>query len=254
MEINTTFARYAPKNQWLSKQESFTRFIGYTGILGVDVETVSLDDKTLLGASFAISPDESYWFNIHSDLFPWHILEDPTRVKIFHNCGFDIGALEAHRPGLKVLNYHDSCLAAQVVGLPGKLALLCLELFGRPVRNIKELLTSKDMTMADVPEEKVAERCCIDARDCLEAWYHIEGMAGVPREALELEEGFLPYAMGIEGRGMRIDKEAIRKHRATLERRHSFLKTYCQTEWGFNPGSSQQFAAFLDTLGIKYPN
>ena len=106
------------------------RLLAFNGMIGCDVETVSLDDRTPLGAAFAISPKESYYFPIDSPEFPWSKLRNPNIPIVFHNSSFDIQVLQTYS-GYTVTNALDSCIAAQLIGLPPKLSDLCEYLFDR---------------------------------------------------------------------------------------------------------------------------
>ncbi len=225
-----------------------SRLFDYKGNIGCDVETVSLEDRTPLGAGFAISPDESFYFSIDSHLFPWQLLRNPNVSIIFHNSGFDVKILEDFS-GFTLTNIHDSCVAANLLGLPARLADLCFELFGRTPRRITDLIgTGKDqITMRDVPEWKVAERGCLDAQDALEAWEYLIDM--VPVKALDLETRILPVTLDIERRGMYINKEKVNIHRRKLERDATYYRTICEGVHGFSPGSSLQLGAALEAKG-----
>lgn len=236
------------------------KLYAYRGPIGCDVETISLEDRTPLGAAFAISPTESFYFKMDHPLFPWSKLADPGIEIIFHNSGFDIDILEMYRwrQQLKhkhdevVTNYKDSLIAAQLAGLPNKLGELCQELFDRQVRPISDLIGEPPnvITMDKVPFEKVAERGCRDAQDCLEVWLHIHST--LPQRALDLETRVLPVAINMQRKGIRIDRGAVSEHRLRLERKAVFLKTICEGK-GFNPGSSMQLAAQLESQGYKVP-
>lgn len=221
----------------------------FKGDIGCDVETVSLEDRTPIGAAFAIGPNDSWFFTIDSVWFPWFLLHDPRQKIVFHNAGFDVRILEdyADKP---LTNNVDSCIAAQLIGLPAKLSELCFVLFGRTPRNIEDLIgKGKDqVTMLDVPIEKVAERGCMDAEDALEAWQALEHR--VPVLAMDLETRFMPVALNIERKGIKIDIGKVHEHRVRLERDLIFFRMIAEG-MGFNPGSSLQLAAMLEADGYK---
>ena len=227
------------------------RFYNYHGPVGCDVETVSLDDRTPLGAAFAISPSESFYFEINSPIFPWGILKDPSKEIIFHNAGFDIQVLEDWS-GDAVTNVGDSCLLAMLLGFPGKLSQIVEILYGREPRLITDLIgTGKEqVTMAEVPVEKVAERGCLDAQEALEVWKHLHREYSIPERALDLETRFLPVALQIQKTGIRIDKEKVHQHRLDLDRKLTFYRMVAEGI-GFNPGSSQQLAIALEERGYR---
>ena len=222
---------------------NFLNRLGSSRIIGVDVETPSLEDTSLIGAGFAFSPNESYWFDADHPMFPWYVLSDPKWVKVFHNSKFDLESLREYNPA-PLNNVVDSCTLAGVLGLPPKLSSLCLKLFGREERLITDILP-KGKTMLDLPRETVAERACLDAQDALEAWWYMIGNYYVPAEALNLELEFLPAAMDIEDRGIRLDLEAVDRHHRELNGKLQMLRARAQRAYGFNPGSTNQIAAFM---------
>ena len=147
--------------------------INWRGPIGCDVETVSLDDRTPLGAAFAIDHKTAVYFHIQSPMFPWQLLENPSNHVVFHNYQFDVEILNRYNPnGKQVTSYLDSCIAGQLLGLPARLSELSEILFSKPQRPISDLIgKGKDaIGMDKVPFDKVAERGCLDAIDCLEAW------------------------------------------------------------------------------------
>lgn len=244
------FAYLGPQ---LENTRIITKLYDWNGPIGCDVETVSLEDTRPIGVSFAINPGEGWYFSIDSPLLPWHKLQNPGIPIIFHNFGFDVPVLEGYKHGLTVTNILDSCIAAKLLGLPAKLSELCWVLFDRVPRPISDLIgTGKDqITMDQVPEDKVAERAIQDARDCLEAWEYLKDK--VPPKALDLEIRVMPVALDMQARGIRIDRQRVHEHRQRLEKEFNYLRTICEGIWGFSPGSSMQLAASLEADGYKVP-
>jgi len=234
-----------------------TRLYDHKGKLGCDVETVSLIDRRPLGVSFAINAKEGFYFPINSPLLPWHFLKDPNVMIVFHNYGFDIPVLEKYMArwvgGGTVTNVVDSCIAAKLLGLPARLSDLCTKLFGYKSRSITDLIGSgaSQITMAEAPQEKVAERAILDARNCLEAWDYLGATGEIPKKALALETRVMPVGTEIQKRGMRVDKQAVSEHRQRLQKEWAYMKALCEGLWGFNPGSSNQLAASLEADGYK---
>ena len=227
-----------------------TRLLDYRGPIGCDVETVSIEDRRPLGLGFAISPNDSFYFPIDSPFLPWRILEDPSIPIIFHNSAFDVNVLESYRQGFKLGGVEDTCIAALLLGLPGKLSELCLKLFGRPERPISELIgTGKSaITMDKVDPAKVAERACLDSIDALDCLTYLKDK--IPAEAYKLEMDLLPVIVPMENKGIRIDKKVVDEHMDRLNREVTYLRMICEGA-GFNPGSSLQLAAVLEAKGYK---
>ena len=242
------YAYYGKGHQ--SDYSLILRLLDYRGPIGCDVETVSIEDRRPLGLGFAISPDDSFYFPIDSPLLPWNMLADPSIPIIFHNSAFDVNVLETYRSGFKLGGVDDTCIAALLLGLPGKLSTLCLELFARPERPITDLIGSgvNQITMDKVDPAKVAERACLDSIDALDAWNYLKDK--IPQEAYKLEMDILPDVVKMENRGIRIDKTAVQEHMDRLNREATYLRMICEGE-GFNPGSSKQLAAVLEAKGYK---
>jgi DNA polymerase-1 len=105
--------------------------------------------------------------------------------------------------------------------------------------------------MAEVPVDRVAERCNLDAIDCLEAWLKIESI--IPKKAFDLEMRFLPVANKIQSLGIPIDRAAVHAHRTRLETEYNYMKMISEGSLGFNPGSTIQLAAILEGQGYVVP-
>ena len=226
-----------------------------SGEVGVDIETVSLDDRRPLCIAIATTRDEAFYYPIDSPFLPWHILKNPTITKVFHNGHFDLGVLDAYR-GVSVENVQDTIIAAQLLGLPPALATLAFSLFGTQWKSITDLLGPKgkdQKTMDELPEEDVAIKCAYDARYTLAIWQTVK--SAIPRAAFDLEMRLMPVLMAIERRGMRVDIERLKKHKERVEKEVSYYRNTARG-FGFNPGSSPQLAAVLESRGwrIKYNN
>ena len=232
------------------------KFLSYNGPIGADVETPNLVDRRHLGTAFAINPDESFYFPYDSPIYPWNKLANPNIPIIFHNNGFDVPILEEH--GKRVYNkdfvitsVEYSCSMAQCLGMPPRLSTLCQVMFGREPRNIEDLIgpSGKDQkSMDEIPEGLIAERACLDAQDCLEFWINL--IHKVPKKAYDLEVRFAPVARKIKERGIRIDLEAVHKHRVKLETDLTYWKIKGES-MGFNAGSTYQLAQVLESQGYK---
>lgn len=217
------------------------------GELGVDVETISLEDRTPLCIAFAPNPDEAFYFPIDSPLMPKHLLSNPNIVKIFHNGHFDLAILES-RLGT-VAPIYDTVIAAQLLGLPASLNDLSISITGKPLITIESLIGKRgknQLTMRDIPEAKIAEKCCQDAMVTLGVWHHLR--ASVPWDAFFVEMTMLPILIRMESIGLRIDVKRLMLHKVAVEKETAFYIGIC-SGLGFNPGSSKQVAAILQGRG-----
>jgi DNA polymerase-1 len=222
-----------------------------SGEIGVDIETVSLEDRTPLCIAISPNKDEAFYYPIDSAYLPWHILNNPNVVKIFHNGHFDLSVLYTYR-GISIPNVKDTIIAAQLLGLPPALAPLAYELLNAKWESIEDLIGKgkNALSMRDVPEEKMAQKCANDARHTLGVWQILKD--SVPQQAFELEMQLMPVLMDIEQRGMRINIEQLLKHRERISKKVNYYKGIAES-YGFNPGSSLQLAKILQDRGHLVP-
>jgi DNA polymerase-1 len=244
------------------------------GEVGVDIETVSLEDRTPIGIAFAPNPEEAFYFPMESPALPWHILTDTRVTKIFHNGHFDVNILNAYK-GIKVSNIQDTIIAGNVLGLPNSLRELSLALFNSlppEWKTIDSLLdTYKVKSMLDLPVAEVATKCCFDARYAIKCWLKLKNK--IPQKAYTNEMALMPVLANIEQRGMRIDVDRLLAHKVEIETRLEHFNIIGES-WGVNFGSNLDVADALmdegytvqhkiatgnpvlskETLEQKYPN
>jgi len=246
-----TFGYYGPTLN--PSPDMLLKLLDYRGDLGIDIETVSLVDRTPICLAMAISPREAFYFPIDSPMLPWQKLLDPGIRKVFHNASFDVTILERSK-GTRVENYVDTIVAAHILGLPPKLTMLA-EILSLPIPpNIEDLIGQrgqKQLRMVDVPEENRAEKCARDAEAALAVWEKLEDL--IPMEAFNLDMALLPVLGEMEQRGIRVDVLKLEEHKQRLTKEVGFYKQIAKG-YGFNPGSSMQVAYVLGSRGhpIKY--
>ena len=224
--------------------------------IAVDVETVSLDDRSLIGISFTPNAYESFYFPFNPDSnyqFIKDVLSNPAVVKIFHNGHFDIRLLE-DLYGIQIQNVLDTMTIAQLIGHQAlSLAALALYYFNIQLPTIEELLGKKgkkQKTMLDIDESLVADKCCWDT---LYTWYLYHQMeSSCPKDALDLEMRYQPVIMDIERRGMLVDRERLLEHKTRIQKSKDYYRMVCEG-MGFNPGSSEQVAGALQRKMHKIP-
>ena len=241
---------------YLGKRHAHAGIVGdllaHTGPVAVDIETVSLEDRTIIGVGFGTDPDNAYFIRRDSPLIPVRMLEDPHILKIFHNSEFDVPSLESHY-NIKINNFTDTLVAARVMGYPPRLSSLTEWMFGRTPMEIKELLAKYNATdMLGVPLEETARKCGNDVKNTWEVYHAM--LSTLPMDALELDLEVIPALRKIERRGMRLDLNRLNEHGNTLRRDVRYFRTICEGQFGFNPGSNAQAAPVLRSRGlpIKY--
>ena len=225
----------------------------HTGLVAVDVETPSLEDRRLLGIGFAIGPTDSFYIPMGSPYIPMATqkLLDPTIPKVFHNGHFDLMVIDDSLH-TTVANYVDTIIEAQLLGMRPNLADLCSTLLGETKEPISTLIGTgvNTITMDQVPVELVAKRCC---EDC-QVTYRIHEIIKdqVPQEALTLELQLMPIIMAMEQRGILVDRDKVDSHYKEAKRQMDFYLQVSEGQ-GCNPGSSKQVAAVLQSRGWQIP-
>ncbi len=225
-------------------------------LIVVDVETVSLDDRTPIGVGIAVSPTDAFYFPIDSTELPWDILRNATTDKIFHNSLFDVSALYSY--SIDTTNIEDTLTMAHLLNKHPKLIYLTnmLGVVGNlNLTTVEEILPKhKNSTMLDVDVSIVAQHCCNDALATYRV-YNILYNSIVSSNMLAYykdEVALLPLLISMEKRGLRIDHTVRDKFEQEYEESVSFLKRQCEAI-GFNPGSNQQVAYMLALKHVRLP-
>lgn len=219
-----------------------------SGIVAFDIETVSIENATPLGAGFCCDPSEALYFNFDSPEFPWPLLRNPAVTKLVHNGKFDLRVIQKYY-GTAIAPIIDTIIAAHLLGLPASLHDLSSVLFGVDLTTIEQLLGKRgkgQLTMRDIEPRLVMEKGAQDALYTLRAWLELKGR--LPTEAYALEMDILPIIMRIEDTGMRVNLETLLKHKERLERELRFYRGIARGS-GFNPRSSKQVAAIMQSRG-----
>ncbi len=244
--MTTNFAYYGSQE---SSPKRLDDLLSYPKLISVDVETVSLEDRTPIGLAIATSSSDCYYFPIDSEVLPWNILRDPAVTKVFHNALFDLSSL--YKYNIYIYNIEDTLTMAHLLNLPPKLIYLAAQV-GVPfeLTSVEKLLTKKQ-TMLDLPPETVAHKCCTDALATYIVRQKLQHLIPDWRYYLD-EVALLPILVDMEKRGIPIDQEM----REGLEQKYKKeLYSYKKVaeRMGFNPGSPKQVAMELSKRGYRLP-
>ncbi len=223
--------------------------VGMTsGTIAIDVETVSLRDRTPIGIGIANAPNNAFYFPIPSTIIPWALLKNPNITKVLHNGHFDLMVIKAHF-GVDVENFVDTIVAARLLGYPPALGKLAKDFFDIDIPSIDSLIGKKgksQLTMDQIPIDKVANKCAMDCQNTLALWDQFKN--AVPPKAFDLEMKVMPVIMDIQRRGIRIDKVKLQAHIDRITKEVDWYRAIAKG-YGFNPGSSKQIAAILQGHG-----
>lgn len=215
-------------------------------LLGVDIETISLKERIAIGVGIAFTPRDSLYFPLFPDpspIVPWHLLQDPSITKIFHNALFDLACLREY--DVDTTNVWDTSVAAHLLCLPeAKLSALA-PLVNMEVHAVPELL-NKGQIMLDLEKSVVARKCCQDCSATLALYHHF--LPNIDTNYFNIEMELIPILLEMSYRGLLIDQEARNELELRLEKEVQYYLDLCEGE-GFNPGSPQQVAYILAKRG-----
>lgn len=249
------------------------RLFNHNGYIAVDVETISLIDKTIIGIGIANSPNDSFYFPIYPDRseFIKQAYKLTTRgdiVKVYHNGNFDIEGLkqfgrESQLPDPDIWAIGDTNLMANNAGLWPDLHTLGRELLNdTSLFTIPELLAEareatgkRNVTMLDVPLEKVALKCCNDVRTTYRLY---EAIRQHPHWNSRVEECYnvdlklTSWLKVIASKGFKIDKQTLHAKYNGLMLQLGEYEDWGE-ERGINIGSGQQVGQYLANDRIVLP-
>lgn len=228
-------------------------------LVAIDTESVSIADKTPLGVSIAITPDDCFYFPTYpevSPVMPWKILSDPSVTKVMHNALHDLDILDIICKDVGIVNVDntnviDTAIIARMLLRPdAQLQWIAWE-GGKQTTAAGDILkAAKAKDMLGLPPEVVAIHCCQDAMATLAVYKAWEGQWN--EEYMKVEMGVLPLLQMMSNRGIKVDQEV----RQRLEEKYTAEVDYLHgiaSAQGFNPASSQQVGYILAKRGNFLP-
>ncbi len=237
-----------------------------------DTETTGTDPLRCepVGLSFAVRPKEAWYVPLNrvptlfggapgTDVAPVlealrPVLEDPAVGKCGQNSKYDLLVLRT--AGVRVRGLvHDTMLLSFLLDPQERthnlddLALRHLDI--RKIPTTALIGKGKDqVTMAEIPVERVAEYACEDADATLRVLHALESrLAGDGREGLyrDVEIPLVEVLADMEERGIRVDVDALSAMAASLAEREARLTAEIRDLAGedFNVNSTQQLGIIL---------
>jgi len=215
-------------------------------LISVDVETISLKERIAIGVGISIKPNISFYFQLFpepSPATPWHLLKDPSVVKVFHNALFDLSALREYE--IDNTSVLDTSVMARLLCYPFAGLMELSPVHKMEVHEVKEYIP-KGGTMLDVPQDTVAKKCMQDSGATLKLYY--EFWEDINKDYFSVEMQLIPILIEMSNRGLLIDQETRQEIEDELTYWADYYFSLCD-EVGFNPGSPQQVAYTLAKRG-----
>ena len=219
-------------------------------IIGVDTETISLEDKTMIGLAIAPNTEYAVWFVAKDNPLleiALSILRDPKVKKIFFNSKFDYDVLEPYN--IDLTNFEDAEILAYTLNIPQKLYSTVFHLNGVVPKEFAEFSFAKGTTTLDLDPNFVLQKCCTDARLTLWCWYQLQGKVTA---SYYIDKNIVHILRRMEKIGVKLNEESVSEFYAELEEQTSYLRQLIQTK-GCDPNSNQQVGVILAQRGWKLP-
>ena len=231
--------------------------------VGVDTETVSLTDKTMVGFSLALN-NEAYYIPVRDNVLDNMPIEEAQHLLdailydctvIFHNSAFDLHVL--HQFGINVYNthgIHDTLLMANLVdeNIRHGLKSLVKRYFHVTMTEFKELCGTgkKRISFADAPQEKY-KYACDDAYYTLKLFHFLTDKLIEDRQPAwvysKIERPLLYVMADMHINGINIDVAKVKEIKDKCESIINLSETKLRIEMGkdINFGSTQQLKKYF---------
>lgn len=213
--------------------------------IGLDVETVSLENQLPLGIGIAISPTLGFYFFDVRDELAKEMVSSASTVAI-QNAKYDLPILYAL--GYSILSYEDTMLLAYSAGiLDNSLGVLSQDILFKECPKVTSLWRKEDQGNVAIDHVKMGQICIIHACRA----YELEEK--LPKTALYqmIDKPCLPLLMEMEKWGILIDQFTLtRVEQSVMDRvipMEEELKAELHVE---NVASNTQVAEALRNLGI----
>lgn len=223
-------------------------------IVAVDTETISLEDKTMIGLAIAPSPYYAVWFA--EDSLYLHIalsiLRNPNVTKVLYNSKFDFDVLKPF--GIDESNFEDPMILAYTLNMPQKLYNLVAHLGKGVPEKFANFAFPKtkgytNRTLWAENPEFLLEKCCVDAYLTLWCWYELQSHIV---KAYYIDRNIVHVLRHMEQVGVPLNQSSIAEFYGELSEECSYLRQLIQTK-GCDPNSNQQVGIALAQKGWRLP-
>jgi len=220
--------------------------------VGVDVETHSVSDITLLGVGISVDPSDGFYVTPDDPDFPvvLEILRDDLVSKVYHNAPFDLRVLREHDPDVD--NVDDTAMMARLYPEPSAVLENVSFWVGQQTQSMKRLFKEHGVSkVIDLPFEVLAEKCCRDAMATRALYDYYSERIDITYYNKRIQPMFGALTI-ISRQGMRLDQDRLQELDAYYGKKIMQFRQVC-LGMGFKPSSPQQVGHFLGNRGNFLP-
>ena len=231
-----------------------------TDAVGIDIESVSLKDTTMVGVGVAPTTEDCFYFTEGEYHHVYNVLANDRITKVFHNCLFDLEELD--RLGVERPVIGDTSYMARLLGLPGGLSELVRELhvLGWTDREYVALHMGDVMKeynvkkTTDMPQAIVAAKCHQDCIATLAAYRAmLPHVTNATLEAYSVDIRMVPILLRLGRRGISLDQDKVEELISIYEQKVGHWRGVSETLGLKNPGSPVQVSSALQKRGVLFP-
>ena len=230
--------------------------IADTKIVAVDIENISLKDSTTLGIGIGLSDKKAVYFTPDEFSTPYSVIQDPTKLKLYHNGMFDL----AHLPNPDTTNIGDTMLMAKLFGFPLNLQGLVFSFWARnyayhKVDRMGEVLKEHGVKTCDLlPADRLAQKCMDDCMGTYAVYqYMLPDMTPAYWDAYNVDVQIMPILIKMSKRGIKLDQNRVRELAQHYEEKVSYYEEICRRIGLNNPNSPKQVATIIANRGVLFP-
>jgi len=224
----------------------------HPNMVGVDTETKSVSDITILGVGFSAVPEDGFYITADDELFPevMQLLQNDKVRKIYHNAPFDLRVLRPH--DIDVSNVDDTALMARLYPEPSAVLEDISYWVGYQTKSMKNVFSENNTsTVEGLPFTVLAKKCCQDAM-ATRALYDYYAHGRIDMDYYEWLRPMIGILNIISRQGMKLDQDRLRELNSHYRIQVMMYRQLCQAQ-GFNPGSPAQVGYHLASRGNFLP-
>jgi len=116
------WGRFAPTELDNIKLAYDKLFVEPPSFVALDVETVSLKNRTVLGIGIGTPTGDNFYFGLSEPTLPWHLIWPGKTHKIYHNSTFDLSWEALGRFGADIDNIEDTAILTRLLNIDTELS------------------------------------------------------------------------------------------------------------------------------------